>query len=73
MICVMVKVCSFEEELPLVDQRAIIVFVKYLLEIDNKNLWSLDQSIWRNKTDFLFEFKESLSHSFESALEKSLK
>jgi hypothetical protein len=62
-----------EEELPLVDKRAIVVFVKHLLEIDDKNLWSFDQSNWRSKTDFMSEFKEILSYSFESAVEQSLK
>ena len=62
-----------EQELPIIDKRAITVFVKYLLEIDDKNLWSFDQSNWKSKTDFLSEFKEILSYSFESALEQSLK
>ncbi len=62
-----------EEEIPLVDQRAIVVFVKHLLEADDKNSWSSDQTSWRRKAEFLFKYKEILSHTFESALEQRFK
>jgi hypothetical protein len=62
-----------EEEIPLVDQRAIVVFVKHLLEADDKNSWSSDQTRWRSKAEFLFKYKEILSHTFESALERSFR
>jgi hypothetical protein len=43
-----------------------------ILEADDKNSWSLDQTRWRSKAEFLFEYKEILSNTFESALEQSI-
>jgi hypothetical protein len=63
---------SDEQDIPIVDQRAIAEFVRYLLEIDNHNTWSLDQSDWKNKNQFLDEFK-MFKFSFEDAVEMSLK
>jgi hypothetical protein len=64
---------SDEQDIPIVDQRAIAEFVRYLLEIDNHNTWSLDQSDWKNKNQFLDEFREMFKFSFEDAVEMSLK
>jgi hypothetical protein len=64
---------SDEQDIPIVDKRAIAVFVKYLLEMDDPNTWSFDQSDWKNKDQFLDEFSDILRLSFDDAIKLSLK
>jgi hypothetical protein len=62
-----------DDEIPFVDQRAIVILMNYLLKRDETSLWSTDGKEWHDYKKFLVEYREILEYSFESALELSLK